>query len=120
MPSGVRYHSAALPPGKVAPVHPSQDPKAVAKGSSSDFAAASIAVDVAGYRSRIFMAQSSDGLRFAGAECVIEGAGYGGEGLDAVHAEDMALIEIDRGRYRMYYAACDKNGNWRVASAVSE
>ena len=51
--------------------------------------------------------------------CALEGAGYEGEGLDAVHAEDMSLIEIDTGVYRMYYAACDRLGNWRIASAIS-
>jgi hypothetical protein len=49
---------------------------------------------------------------------VVEGAGYGGDGLDAVHAEDMSLLPLGDGRYRMYYAACDKDGNWRIASAV--
>jgi hypothetical protein len=40
--------------------------------------------------------------------------------LDAVHAEDMSLVEFEPGRYRMYYAACDRHGNWRIASAVNE
>ena len=44
------------PPGAVVSVHPSQDPEAVAKGLSEDFAEASIAVDMAGFRSRIFIA----------------------------------------------------------------
>ena len=61
---------------------------------------------------------SADGLTWERGECAIDGAGYGGEGLDAVHAEDMSLIEIGNGTYRMYYAACDKDGNWRIASAV--
>ena len=51
---------------------------------------------------------------------VFDGLGYGGDGLDAVHAEDMSLVRIGRGEYRMYYAACDKDGNWRIASAVTE
>jgi hypothetical protein len=109
-----------LPPGKAAPRHPSQDPDAVAKGSSADFAAASIAADMAGYRSRIYIARSRDGLRWEPVGCAIEGAGYGGEGLDAVHAEDMSLVQLDDGRYRMYYAACDKAGHWRIASAISD
>ena len=54
------------------------------------------------------------------ARCAIEGPGYGGEGLDAVHAEDMSLVTIGEGRYRMYYAACGRAGQWRIASAVSE
>ena len=49
----------------------------------------------------------------------IEGDGYGGIDLDAVHAEDMSLIKLPDGRWRMYYAACDAHGVWRVASAIS-
>lgn len=107
-----------VPPGTVAPLHPSRDPMA-ANGLSADFAAASIAADMAGYRSRIFMATSGDGLHWKRVGCAIEGAGYGADGLDAVHAEDMSLIQVDKGRYRMYYAACDKAGTWRIASAVT-
>jgi predicted GH43/DUF377 family glycosyl hydrolase len=109
-----------VPPGTLVPVHPSQDPDAVATGLSENFAAASTAADMAGFRSRIFTAYSSDGLQWERAGCLIEGAGYGEEGLDAVHAEDMSLVQIGPGRYRMYYAACDKDGNWRIASAVTE
>ena len=109
-----------LPAGTTAPVHPSQDAGAVDNGRSEDFAAASIAADMAGYRSRIFMARSTDGLSWRRGECAIEGAGYGEAGSDAVHAEDMSLIGIDNGAYRMYYAACDKDGAWRIASAVTE
>ena len=108
-----------VPPGTVVPVHPSQDADAVASGRSEDFAAASIASDMAGYRSRIFVAYSTDCLVWERGECAIEGTGYGGDGLDAVHAEDMSVLEIGEGKYRMYYAACDKNGNWRIASAVT-
>ena len=109
-----------VPPGTVVPVHPSHDANAVAKGLSDDFAAASIASDMAGYRSRIFAAYSTDGLVWDRAGCVIDGQGYVGQGLDAVHAEDMSLVKIGTGKYRMYYAACDKDGNWRIASAVTE
>ena len=108
-----------VPPGTRVPPHPSQDPKAVENGLSEDFAAASIASDLAGFRSRIYVAYSGDGLTWDKGVCALEGAGYEGEGLDAVHAEDMSLIEIDTGVYRMYYAACDRLGNWRIASAVS-
>ncbi len=107
------------PPGSVVPVHPSQDPDAVDNGLSADFAAASIAADMAGFRSRIFVASSTDGLDWGRGACVIEGTGYDGDGIDAVHAEDMSLIQIGGGRYRMYYAACDAHGNWRIASAVT-
>ncbi|MSU69676.1 MAG: hypothetical protein EXS39_02645 [Opitutaceae bacterium] len=109
-----------VPPGTLVPVHPSQDPDAAANGRSEDFAAASIAADMAGYRSRIFMAYSTDGLQWNRAGCVIEGAGYGHGGLDAVHAEDMSLVAIGDDQYRMYYAACDTDGNWRIASAVTD
>lgn len=108
-----------VPPGTAVPTHPSDDPDAVASGLSEDFAAASIASDMAGYRSRIFAANSPDGLVWGEGRCVVEGAGYGCEGLDAVHAEDMSVVPIGGGRYRMYYAACDRDGNWRIASAVT-
>ena len=100
-------------------VHPSHDVEAIANGRSADFAAASIAADMSGFRSRIFFASSVDGLKWGPMELVLEGAGYGGEGLDAVHAEDMSLIQIASGRYRMYYAACDAQGRWCVASAIN-
>jgi len=106
-----------VPPGTVVPVHPSNDPNAA---DGTDFAAASIACDMAGYRSRIYSAYAKDGLEWERGECVIEGAGYGGESEDAVHAEDMALIRLADGRYRMYYAACSKDGEWGVTSAVTE
>ena len=99
------------------PLHPSLDSE---DASSEDFAAKSIASDIAGYRSRIFTAQSCDGLVWERIGCVIEGGGYSSDELDAVHSEDMALVEIGDGNYRMYYAACDRNGNWRIASARSE
>ena len=65
------------------------------------------------------MAYSDDGLSFAGNDVVVEGGGYDSDDLEAIHAEDMSLIEIAPDRYRMYYAACDRRGNWRLASAVS-
>ncbi len=108
-----------LPPGAVAPPHPSEEVDAVASGRSQDFAAASIAADMAGYRSRIYTATSRDGLLWERRTCIVEGAGYGGPGLDAVHAEDMSVIRLGGNRYRMYYAACDRHGTWRVASAVT-
>lgn len=109
-----------VPAGTEVPMHPSQDVDAETNGMSENFAAASIAADMAGYRSRIFVAYSSDGLEWERGGCVIEGQGHGAEGVDAVHAEDMSLVRIGAGKYRMYYAACDKDGNWGVASAVTE
>jgi hypothetical protein len=108
-----------VPPGTRVPTHPSADAAAVASGASADFAAASIAADMAGYRSRILMARSSDGLVWTPEGVVIEGDGYGGSAIDAVHAEDMSLIALGDGRWRMYYAACDAQGVWRIASAIS-
>ena len=108
------------PPGAVVPTHPSADPDAVSSGLSEEFAAASIAADISGFRSRIFVVRSSDGIVWERSQCVLEGAGYGGEGFDAIHAEDMSLVEIGCGHYRMYYAACDNHGVWRVLSAVTE
>jgi hypothetical protein len=105
-----------VPPGTDVQLHPSADPDA----DETDFAAASIASDMAGYRSRIYLARSHDGLVWNRGECIIEGEGYDGQGIDAVHAEDMSLINIGNGLYRMYYAACDNNGQWRIASAVGE
>lgn len=110
----------SAPEGATVPVHPSENAQAVEDGTSEDFAAASIAADMSGFRSRIFVARSDDGLAWAGAELAVEGTGYEGEGVDAVHAEDMSLVEIGAGRYRMYYAACDSQGQWRIASAVAE
>lgn len=109
-----------VPAGTEVPLHPSHDPDAANSGLSEDFAAASIASDLAGYRSRIFTAHSQDGLVWEQAGCVIEGSGYNGDELDAVHSEDMSLVEIGDGQYRMYYAACDRSGNWRIASAVTK
>ena len=110
----------APPPGSQVPLHPSQDSQAVARGSSADFAAASIAADIAGYRSRIFVATSPDGLIWTRQGCVLEGAGYASDDLDGVHAEDMSLLPVGRNNWRMYYAACDRRGRWCVASAVTD
>jgi hypothetical protein len=63
---------------------------------------------------------AGDGLAWERAGCVIEGCGYSSDELDAVHSEDMPLVEIGDANYRMYYAACDRNGNWRIARARSE
>jgi hypothetical protein len=74
---------------------------------------------MSGYRSRILMASLENGTDWTRDGIIIEGDGYGGRDIDAVHAEDMSLIELDDGRWRMYYAACDAHGVWRVASAIS-
>jgi hypothetical protein len=107
------------PAGWPEPVHPARDPDAVVNGRSADFAAASIAADLSGYRSRLFLATSLDGVRYAGARLLVEGDGYDGTDLDAVHAEDMALLAMPDGTLRMYYAGCDATGRWGVLSAVA-
>lgn len=63
-------------------------PDAANTGFSEDFAATSIASDMAGYRSRIFTAYSQEGLVWERerAGCVIEGGGYNSDELDAVHS----------------------------------
>jgi hypothetical protein len=108
------------PKGQPVPVHPSPDVEGEAKGAVSDFAAASIAADLAGYRSRIYAAASTDGLNWGKSHLILEGSGYGTDGIDAIHAEDMSLTRLADGRYRMYYAACDQQGNFRIASAVTD
>ena len=108
------------PVNSIVPLHPSRNSNAELGGFSDDFAKASIASDMSGYRSRIYFATSPDGLNWERGVCVVEGNGYGNEGLDAVHAEDMSLIKLGSGEYRMYYAACDKSGIWRIVSAVTK
>ena len=107
------------PAGTVIPVHPSHDPRAVENGQSADFARASIAVDLAGYRSRILLATSDDGRTWRRGPVLVEGPGYGQDGIDAIHAEDMTLADLGNGRFRMYYAACDRHGRWQIASAIN-
>lgn len=108
-----------IPPGTRVPLHPGSDANAEVNGLSEDFAAASIRSDLAGYRSRIFNAASPDGLTWDKSDCIIEGGGFDSDDLDAIHAEDMSVIELDDGRYRLYYASCDRQGIWRVLSAIS-
>jgi hypothetical protein len=109
------------PPAEaVVPLHPSHDKEGEARGQVKDFAAASIASDLAGYRSRIFVSYSRDGLAWGPSRCVVEGSGYDGDEVDAVHAEDMSLVRTDDGRYRMYYAACGPTGEFLITSAISE
>ena len=104
-----------IPAGSGPYPKPDFNPDALA----DEFVTASITTDISGFRSRIRVAYSDDGLSFAGNDVVVEGGGYDSDDLEAIHAEDMSLIEIAPDRYRMYYAACDRRGNWRLASAVS-
>ena len=107
------------PAGRHIPTHPSDPSTADTPPEELDFAAASIAADISGFRSRIFQATSEDGLSFGPPECIVAGGGYESDELDAVHAEDMSVITLGDGRRRMYYAACDTAGRWRIASAVT-
>ncbi|MFN0197003.1 MAG: hypothetical protein ACKVT0_09670, partial [Planctomycetaceae bacterium] len=109
-----------VPQGTVVPLHPSHDLDAEINGVSKDFAAASIRADLCGYRSRIFIAESTDGMTWGPSTCIIEGDGFSGNEMDAIHAEDMAVIQLGPGQYRMYYASCDTTGNWRVLSAITD
>ena len=107
-----------VPPGTIVPPHPSHDTHSVESGQSDSFATESIKVDMAGYRSRLFMALSIDGENWGTGKCIIDGGGHNSNRLDAVHAEDMSVMKISKDTYRIYYACCDKYGNWRVASAL--
>jgi len=107
------------PAGWPEPLHPAHDPDAVANGRSEDFAAASVAVDISGYRSRLLLATSPDGITYTGTRLLVEGDGYGGTDLDAIHAEDMSLLRMPDGTLRMYYAGCDVAGRWGVLSALA-
>lgn len=106
------------PDGAPAPLHPSVDADAVVRGTSRDFAAASIAADLSGYRSRLLCATSADGLTWGPPSVILEGEGYGGAGVDAIHAEDMSIVRRPDGGLRAYDAVCDVAGRWAVASAV--
>ena len=41
------------------------------------------------------------------------------QAVDGVHAEDMSLVEVAPGVRRMFYACCDREGNWGVTSAIA-
>jgi hypothetical protein len=66
------------------------------------------------YQGYILRAISKDGLDFT-----FEPGERIRSDIDAVHAEDMSVITLGNGRRRMYYAACDSDGRWRIARAVS-
>ena len=68
----------------------------------------------------VISAVSSDGLNWERVGCAIDDRGYDSRKTDAVHAEDMPLVRIGDGAYRMYYAACDNTGTWQIASAVTD
>lgn len=109
-----------VPPGTTVPLHPSHNTNSEENHLTNNFATESIKVDMAGYRSRIFVAFSEDGTTWGTAKCLIDGGGHNSDRLDAVHAEDMSVMKISTDTYRIYYACCDKHGNWRIASALLE
>ena len=90
------------PPGADVSVHLNDNPNAVEDGSSEDFAVVSIATDMAGYRSRIFVAYFRDGMKWERGECVSsKGQDTTGSGLDPVHAEAISFNVLDDGCYRI-------------------
>jgi hypothetical protein len=122
-----------LPPSQGGPPHPSMDPAT----DHSRFAELSIASDLDGFRSRIFVAHERTVATTSATvypvpqyetvpttahqrgECIVEGGGYGSTDIDAVHAEDMCWTALPDGRIRMYYASCDSAGAWQIASCVT-
>ena len=68
------------------------------------------------YHGRIFSAYSDDGLHWSkdSAVCVDNGGRW-----DAVKASEPCVIDLDDGRFRLFYEACDLEGRWRIASATS-
>jgi len=107
------------PAGHVVPTHPSEPSASGTPSEVVDFAAASIAADISGFRSRIYQATSSDATTFGRPSVIVEGGGYDSDDVDGVHAEDMSVISLGDGKHRMYYASCDATGCWQIASAVS-
>ena len=66
--------------------------------------------------SRIFTAVSRDGLTWEKdrVPCV----DIGGE-WDNAKISEPCIIDVGKKRYRMFYEACDRAGQWRIASATS-
>ena len=65
---------------------------------------------------RIFSAFSEDGLTWHKDPdiCLDNGGRW-----DTTKASEPCVIDLDDGRFRMFYEACDKKGRWRIASATS-
>lgn len=68
------------------------------------------------FHGRIFSAHSSDGLQWVKdpAVCVDNGGRW-----DTVKASEPCVIDLADGRLRLFYEACDLEGQWRIASATS-
>jgi hypothetical protein len=48
---------------------------------------------------------------------MVEARGMGARGWTP--STPRSVLPIGIGRYRMYYAACDRDGKWPIASAVT-
>ncbi|NKB72255.1 MAG: hypothetical protein GKR89_34690 [Candidatus Latescibacteria bacterium] len=68
------------------------------------------------FHGRIFSAFSQDGLQWVkDPEICLDNGGQ----WDTVKASEPCVIDLDDGRFRMFYEACDTTGQWRIASATS-
>jgi len=67
-------------------------------------------------RGRIFSALSDNGLDWKKdpGPCLEFGGRW-----DSLKASEPCVIDLDNGRFRMYYEACDEQGDWRILSATS-
>lgn len=68
-------------------------------------------------RGRIFTATSADGLSWQRDEtpCV----DFGGKHAE-LKVSEPCVIDLSDGRFRMFYEACDSEGNWRILSATAQ
>ena len=65
---------------------------------------------------RLFTAVSRDGLNWSKhpEACLDIGGPW-----DQAHASEPCVIDLDDGRHRLFYEACDAEGKWRILSATS-
>jgi hypothetical protein len=68
------------------------------------------------YHGRILSAVSADGLRWVKdpGTCIDNGGKW-----DRAKASGPCIIDLPDSRFRMFYEACDCEGRWRIASAIS-
>ena len=66
---------------------------------------------------RIFSATSEDGLSWVKDPgiCLDNGGAF-----QEVKASEPCVARLPDGRFRMYYEANDRNGDWRILSATSQ
>jgi len=68
------------------------------------------------YHGRIFSALSADGIVWhKDPEICVDNGGK----WDRAKASEPCVIDLPDGRFRMFYEACDYQGQWRIASATS-